>query len=692
MLKIISLLVFISGLYAQQVGTRPSIPGSAVWVAELAYDSTNGTQGPNGIPLSRYVSLTQNLQTKEWQGLGTTFTVEFWFNWKPPVTNPTSGAWDPVLSKAQNETQYLPIINRHPGKGMNNEWSHFDVHIVRTSLGGVLVAWAGCGCDYFPANKTPSEEQPNLQSCGLGYLLNSDSPNAIPRATYIVPGFWYHVAITFDGDGTETDTAKTHRARMYLNSNLLLESVWDAPTNNPFRAGVCKTRPMQWFRSDFGLGNVISLGYLDNQDDPIRRDPLGTLLNEPKVYGFNGYMDELRIWKVLRSEAQIKAWWDLELAERDIAAMQDILVAYYNWNLPIRSEDPNRAFMNQVTRNRTDATIRGDPWGTIQTWGRTLDNAALWQPAWQKDGNGGNQFLIISNKEYIKAKRVETSTKPINNTFTFRGRDADPASPSVNNQSALNFPALFPPHETFNYQIRSFSSKLRTGMANGWAKIAKTNGLAINDGNILGITLTQNETISIFVNCTDLLCTNIQGGFRDFFIEYWTTTPAPLFTPTAYLYFEIESECDGYYDSCGVCNGRNETCQCVVYHNFKNVRMAYVLLVYMLDYLVEKIDTTVQIMQESLQIVSKSNFNAAAMSSDVESQIRELMKFYNGCLQNYCQSIGNFNAELARIPFTFAKRDENDDGTLAITSSETAFVTPIEVEAQQQQLPVVLSS
>lgn len=346
-------------------------------------------------------------------------------------------------------------------------------------------------------------------------------------------------------------------------------------------------------------------------------------------------------------------------------------------------------FMNQVTRNRTDPATRGDPWGRIVT-STTLDNAALWQPGWAKDGNGQNRFLIINNKEYINAKRLETSTKPINNTFMFRGRDADPASPSVNNQSALNFPALFPPHEAFRHQIKAFSPKWVNGFSTGFLRLLRSNGQPINHTNILNEIFDQNETLSVFVNCTDPGCTNLQGSFREWWIEYFPLTPTPLVTPSAYLFFQIESECDGYYDACGVCNGRNETCQCVVYHNFKNVRMAYVLLVYMLDYLTEKIDSTIQIMQESLQLVSKPTFNAATMSMEVENQIRELMKFYNGCLQNYCSSIGTFNSELSRIPFTFAKREEKDDQPIILEETLTSDELPKVVSQKSETQKALL--
>eukprot|EP01099_Mayorella_cantabrigiensis_P008092 TRINITY_DN744_c0_g1_i1.p1 TRINITY_DN744_c0_g1~~TRINITY_DN744_c0_g1_i1.p1 ORF type:complete len:568 (-),score=107.06 TRINITY_DN744_c0_g1_i1:81-1622(-) len=294
---------------------------------------------------------------QEWNNLRDVFTIESWFYWDGPLTNP----FDYDL-----EHEYKPIIGRHPGQSVHNAWAHFHVEYVWfPTLGAVVLAFSGCGCDRLPpqfgGDSTPAH-------CDLGYVLRSDQGIRGP-VTYLRPKEWHHIAYIVDGDGTNSMTTRT--AALVVDGVLVDNITWPLTPN-------CHNRPIPWQAPpDFGAFNEIALGYLQNDDISAQ--------------GSSGRIDEVRIWNVPRTPQQVAKWYTSALSGTESG-----LVAYYNFN-----EGPQngvQTFKNKVQLSKTPC---GEPIGTARP---TNTNRNVW--------SSSTGLSLFSNVD-VKSSLVGDSWNPV---------------------------------------------------------------------------------------------------------------------------------------------------------------------------------------------------------------------------------------------------------------------------------------
>jgi Concanavalin A-like lectin/glucanases superfamily len=153
---------------------------------------------------------------------------------------------------------------------------------------------------------------------------------------------WQHVAVTFVQNGS---------VKMYVNG-VQVSLIATGAVSNPIAT------------------NAQNLG-------------IGTDLYDAQYRNFNGQIDEVRLWNVERSAAQIKTFKDRTLCN------QTGLVAYYQFN-----ESSGNTCNNSVANNAGNGTITTISTGTVtrQTTGIDLVNAGsiLYVKAGVTNGNGSS--------------------------------------------------------------------------------------------------------------------------------------------------------------------------------------------------------------------------------------------------------------------------------------------------------------
>eukprot|EP01097_Dermamoeba_algensis_P001523 TRINITY_DN1574_c0_g1_i1.p1 TRINITY_DN1574_c0_g1~~TRINITY_DN1574_c0_g1_i1.p1 ORF type:complete len:661 (-),score=206.43 TRINITY_DN1574_c0_g1_i1:52-1782(-) len=561
---------------------------------------------------SRYATIPQSPIRQQWSTIGSTITVEFWIM---PNTFPSDpdGKWDPSYRTTFSETQFLPLLTRHIGFGFENQWSHFFSELIRLPEGLTLVVYAGCGCAAEP--QISSGRQYDLRNCGYGYVLNSDNPQlAVNGTIFRVPTEkWTHVAFSLDGDNG--DPTKSRMARLYINGKLLISNKWADPENQPsfYNSTVCVDKPLQWFRTT-GLANSVRVGFFQNQDFN-----LGRVVNSDNpdfnFYGFNGTIDEIRIWRTVRTPQQIADYYDLALSAREID--DPALVAYYKFN---SKPQPGVPFFYSV-KDPADT-----PAGVVVT--NEPDSSSFLYRFWNASTTKKEDGLIINVKVFVAATLI-FSPRPVVNNLTLPGADYNGNSPIA--------PILSTSFGAYDVEISGFSSSFGAAVARGEAvlTVAQTGSPAA-----IGTRVSSQSQVNLVLYCNDTICSNLGGTtsgfpFREFFISYKAIGQVPS-NISAKLFLTVYPDCDGIYDACGVCNGDNRTCQCIFYHEFRNTRMSYVLLTFMIDLLIEKSTTTADILEETLEKIDNYNFTAIFTPGTKAS---DLASFYNLCLTPYCQAL-----------------------------------------------------
>jgi len=598
-----------------QTPLQPTVPGDAAWTARTFFQ-TNGT--------ARYSYIPQSLEAQEWTSLGSTITVEFWVNPSSFPSDP-EGKWDPSYLR-MGETQYLPILSRHPGFGFENQWAHFFTEFIRLPAGLVLVVYSGCGCKYEPM--IDNGRQFDLYNCGYGYILNSDNPRlAVNNSVFIFPTeTWSHVAFSLDGDNT--DVTKSKMGHLYVNGKLLFTNRWADPGNQGvgYNKTSCVDKPMQWFRST-GLMNTMRMGFFQNQDFNEGR-VVNNLDPRFNFYGFNGTIDELRIWKVVRSPQQIADYYDVALSKVEIS--DPSLVAYYKFNEgPVKGPNPN--FVS--------AKGFGDPIGVVVTNDPSLEGTYRF---WNGSQTGKEDGLIINPKVFFSATLINTP-RPVVNKVVLPSFDA--------NGNNVNIPVFSTSFQPYTLSVVDYSPSFANAIQNGTATLTFSDGTPVP----LNTPFPPSTELNVILQCVDTFCSNLGGTpdafpWRSFYFSYQAQGVVPS-NLTARLLMNVYADCDGAYDACGVCNGDNRTCQCVYYHDFTNVRMSYVLLNFLIDFLITKVTTTTQLLQETLDryIYLLANLSNLTLP-DPSLQTSQLTSFYNQCLSPYCKALSRFETILSNIP------------------------------------------
>lgn len=518
----------------------------------------------------RWISIPQTSE-REWERLGSTFTLETWVWMKPPASS-ADGNW----TGAEDEMQFLPIISRHPGGNLQNEWSHFNLQVTRTHHGPVIVFWSGCGCEG-PVQMNP--EDPT--TCGFAYLLASDSEKISPNKRFsLTPGEWHHIAITVDGDSVNAGLT-SERARLYVDGEHLLTNEYGSNDNTPdYRDhNPCPGRPLFSQTISGSKNEMVALGWYDNSD--TRESS-----NANAVYGFDGYMDEVRIWGVARSEREIKDNWG------SMVGWDNDLVAYYTFNeLSAEMEYPNMASHEGIPKAMVKGPMNDDGLGE------------------------GSTGLIISQMVLVPGHdHMSMDVEYVD--FTLLG----------NSESG--------------YFINLASDSWAQALDSGIAELLDSYGNSITPDMFpyevdLG-------TLSVAFFCdNETGCDNIPGPVHELWIAY-SSIENPMIV--SQVFFNVQPACIEGYDSCGECGGDNRTCQCVMYHDFRNTRMAYILLTWSLEKIVDKIDRVVQILRDIDYIVEDPQFDDEILVGNytLAHEVSYMMDFYNLCLTDYCADVTEF--------------------------------------------------
>ena len=248
-------------------------------------------------------------------------------------------------------------------------------------------------------------------SGGTMYIdLGNGSDSYATWASYsatITSGTWFHWAVVYDGGGV----ANANRLKLYINGNA-------TPITLAFTGTIPATTS-----SSLSSNNA----------------QLSTTANP-----FGGYMDEVRVWSVARSGANINSYYN-----KIISGSTTNLVA--SW----RMDEGTGTSLEDETSNSYDATITGCSW-------------ALYVNAWDSDGDGVTDL----NDDY-----------PLDDTRAF-----DNFMPTTD-YGTLAFEDLWPSYGDYDFNdlILGYRFKTVTNASNEVVEIfgtfiVRANGAAMHNG------------------------------------------------------------------------------------------------------------------------------------------------------------------------------------------------------------------
>jgi len=310
----------------------------------------------------------------------------------------------------------------------------------------------------------------------------------------------------------------------------------------------------------------VTLGYLWNGD--------------ASPQGFNGRIDEVRIWGVARTVSQVKQ----SMNYSDPLEPQG-LVAHYTFNAGVQPSE--QTFLNVVTED-------GLPEG-------------YFVPPYRRDGWAISYGLALAAEYSVQS--YTSSQPPVETKF--------------------ELVAYNPTNSSITYYISSISPVLSTLMKNSQAMIVDTrSGQNVSTKSLPQLVFLVLEIYLICIPDGKGGCSNF-GSYHDLNITYYAVAPSVPGSLTN-IYFNPVNACFAEVDACGVCGGDNSTCQCVSYHGFDTQRMAYTLFVYTTEQMSPMIDLIISTLNSSSSLLPGK--------ASLDEQIGNLYETSNmvyGCMEEY---------------------------------------------------------
>lgn len=242
------------------------------------------------------------------------------------------------------------------------------------------------------------------------------------------------------------------------------------------------------------------------------------------------------------------------------------------------------------------------------------------------------------------AATLINTPQPVVNSYRLPSFDA--------NGNNATFPIFSTSFQPYTLSITGYSPSFLAALENGTAILSLGSN---NSTVVLGAPFQPTTPVNVILKCVDVFCSNLGGTpdafpWKKFYFEYQAqgVVPSDL---TARLYMNVFADCDGVYDACGVCNGDNRTCSCVEYHDFSSLRMSYELLTFLIDFLIQKVTITTQLLEETYEKYEMFAQNATLASLlDSATQTTELNTFFNQCYSPYCRALDRFEALINNMP------------------------------------------
>jgi len=312
------------------------------------------------------------------------------------------------------------------------------------------------------------------------------------------------------------------------------------------------------------------------------QDTIPGSTNSDSAFGFFGYLDEVRVWDVARSPVEIISTWHSILDP----VYYPNLIGLYNFNEP----GPNNTFPNVASSDKLPV--------------------AQVEPSNSTDPQAPHNGLVISQIVYVKGS--DRKGTPTTNSFQLLGSSAT------------------------GYNLTEASDFWLQALQKGDAIFMDGSGAVIRS-----FPSTVNlKPLSVIFYCADADCTNIPADPLAASIKYTSLEDAEVYS---LVYFMFEAVCYEPIDHCGVCGGDNRTCQCVIYHEFRNTRMAYILLTWSLEKIIVELDLTISILQ-SIESILTTDFDFETIEGNytLAAEVSYMMDFYNLCLTDYCADVTEF--------------------------------------------------
>ncbi len=385
-------------------------------LALLLFLGTGLTSAQTGIQLNgtnQYVTFGQATTA-----LGTqNFTLECWFKKTGTGVVTTSGA-SGILA--------LPLVT----KGMaESDGGTFDMNYFLGINGTTFVS----GRSYGPANVLAADFEEGTGSASPG--LN----HPVAGVTPVLDDVWYHAAVTYD--------ITAHRWRLYLNGILEKDT-------------------------------VIGSGSLYPQNLSTQHAAAGTALlttglpGSSSGYGpgyLNGVVDEVRIWGIVRSQAEIQAAIDSQITSPRPGLLG-------RWGL---NDGSGTTALNSIAGSPDGTLINGPSWVDGAPMNITFLPPA--DPSGLTAGaNGSVQIDLqwVDNAGDEQMFNIERSTSGSGGPFSLRAQTA--ANVTTFSDTGLS------PSTEYCYRVsasNSFGSSDYTGVACAATTAPPNNGLKFGSGN-----------------------------------------------------------------------------------------------------------------------------------------------------------------------------------------------------------------